>query len=200
MSFSAPRCETLQELAQPLLWELIQRKGATHSDTLGHRGLATAGSGTRRFAARSVAEHMTMARRQTICSRGEYQRHADTTGAVPPRHLRDIALRRMRQIFFATADTKLAGLFVRKFRFLEISLGTSSWSGSHEYRARLVVWERSRLAASPSKRSANQELDLRGPDEPVANSVPKHPATRFALCYQRFAAQGDLRSRTFRAT
>lgn len=33
-------------------------------------------------------------------------------------HLRDISLTRMRQIFFATADTKLAGLLVRKFGFL----------------------------------------------------------------------------------
>lgn len=33
-------------------------------------------------------------------------------------HLRDIALTRERQIFFATADSKLAGLFGRKFRFL----------------------------------------------------------------------------------
>ncbi len=33
-------------------------------------------------------------------------------------HLRDIALTGMRQIFFATADTKLTGLFVRKFGFL----------------------------------------------------------------------------------
>ncbi len=33
-------------------------------------------------------------------------------------HLRDISLTGMRQIFFATADTKLAGLFLRKFGFL----------------------------------------------------------------------------------
>ena len=33
-------------------------------------------------------------------------------------HLRDIALVGKRQIFFATADSKLAGLFVRKFGFL----------------------------------------------------------------------------------
>ncbi|OFV93786.1 MAG: hypothetical protein A3G76_03765 [Acidobacteria bacterium RIFCSPLOWO2_12_FULL_65_11] len=33
-------------------------------------------------------------------------------------HLRDIALSGQRQIFFATADSKLAGLFGRKFRFL----------------------------------------------------------------------------------
>lgn len=33
-------------------------------------------------------------------------------------HLRDIALGGERQIFFATADSKLAGLFGRKFRFL----------------------------------------------------------------------------------
>ena len=33
-------------------------------------------------------------------------------------HLRDIALTGRRQIFFATADAKLAGLFTRKFRFL----------------------------------------------------------------------------------
>lgn len=33
-------------------------------------------------------------------------------------HLRDIALSVQRQIFFATADSKLAGLFGRKFRFL----------------------------------------------------------------------------------
>ena len=33
-------------------------------------------------------------------------------------HLRDIALSGERQIFFATADSRLAGLFGRKFRFL----------------------------------------------------------------------------------
>ncbi|MDD5094040.1 MAG: AAA family ATPase [Dehalococcoidia bacterium] len=33
-------------------------------------------------------------------------------------HLRDIAIQGSRQIFFATADTKLAGLFRQKFRFL----------------------------------------------------------------------------------
>ncbi len=33
-------------------------------------------------------------------------------------HLRDIALTGQRQIFFATADAKIAGLFGRKFRFL----------------------------------------------------------------------------------
>lgn len=33
-------------------------------------------------------------------------------------HLRDIALAGRRQVFFATADSKLAGLFSRKFRFL----------------------------------------------------------------------------------
>jgi DNA repair exonuclease SbcCD ATPase subunit len=33
-------------------------------------------------------------------------------------HLRDIALSGQRQIFFATADSKLGGLFGRKFRFL----------------------------------------------------------------------------------
>ncbi|MND00617.1 hypothetical protein D3C83_193000 [compost metagenome] len=33
-------------------------------------------------------------------------------------HLRDIALSEQRQIFFATADSKLANLFGRKFRFL----------------------------------------------------------------------------------
>jgi exonuclease SbcC len=33
-------------------------------------------------------------------------------------HLRDIALEGERQIFFATADSKLAGLFARKFRFM----------------------------------------------------------------------------------
>lgn len=33
-------------------------------------------------------------------------------------HLREIALEGERQIFFATADTKLAGLFARKFRFM----------------------------------------------------------------------------------
>ena len=33
-------------------------------------------------------------------------------------HLRDIALSGRRQIFFATADSKLGGLFGRKFRFL----------------------------------------------------------------------------------
>ena len=33
-------------------------------------------------------------------------------------HLREIALRGDRQLFFATADSKLAGLFARKFRFM----------------------------------------------------------------------------------
>jgi len=33
-------------------------------------------------------------------------------------HLRDMAIKGSRQIFFATADTKLAGLFRQKFRFL----------------------------------------------------------------------------------
>ena len=33
-------------------------------------------------------------------------------------HLREIALGGERQIFFATADSKLAGLFARKFRFM----------------------------------------------------------------------------------
>jgi exonuclease SbcC len=33
-------------------------------------------------------------------------------------HLRDLAIKGSRQIFFATADTKLAGLFRQKFRFL----------------------------------------------------------------------------------
>lgn len=33
-------------------------------------------------------------------------------------HLRDLAIKGSRQIFFATADTKLAGLFRHKFRFL----------------------------------------------------------------------------------
>lgn len=33
-------------------------------------------------------------------------------------HLRDIAIKGTRQIFFATADNKLAGLFRQKFRFL----------------------------------------------------------------------------------
>ncbi|MEI4523565.1 hypothetical protein [Pseudomonas sp. CCNWLW23] len=33
-------------------------------------------------------------------------------------HLRQIAIGGSRQIFFATADTKLAGLFRHKFRFL----------------------------------------------------------------------------------
>jgi energy-coupling factor transporter ATP-binding protein EcfA2 len=33
-------------------------------------------------------------------------------------HLREIALRGERQLFFATADSKLAGLFARKFRFM----------------------------------------------------------------------------------
>jgi DNA repair exonuclease SbcCD ATPase subunit len=33
-------------------------------------------------------------------------------------HLRDIALSNQRQIFFATADSKIAALFARKFRFL----------------------------------------------------------------------------------
>ena len=33
-------------------------------------------------------------------------------------HLRDIAINGSRQIFFATADSKLAGLFRHKFRFL----------------------------------------------------------------------------------
>lgn len=33
-------------------------------------------------------------------------------------HLRDLAINGSRQIFFATADTKLAGLFRHKFRFL----------------------------------------------------------------------------------
>ena len=33
-------------------------------------------------------------------------------------HLRDIALTGRRQIFFATADAKIGGLFGRKFRFL----------------------------------------------------------------------------------
>jgi DNA repair exonuclease SbcCD ATPase subunit len=33
-------------------------------------------------------------------------------------HLRDIALTGQRQIFFATADSKIGGLFARKFRFL----------------------------------------------------------------------------------
>ncbi|MNG31173.1 hypothetical protein D3C84_1169240 [compost metagenome] len=34
-------------------------------------------------------------------------------------HLRDLAISGSRQIFFATADNKLAGLFRHKFRFLE---------------------------------------------------------------------------------
>lgn len=38
-------------------------------------------------------------------------------GSVASR-LRDIALTRQRQIFFATADAKIGGLFGRKFRFL----------------------------------------------------------------------------------
>jgi DNA repair protein SbcC/Rad50 len=33
-------------------------------------------------------------------------------------HLRDLAMKKTRQIFFATADTRLAGLFRHKFRFL----------------------------------------------------------------------------------
>ena len=33
-------------------------------------------------------------------------------------HLRDLAINGTRQIFFATADSKLAGLFRHKFRFL----------------------------------------------------------------------------------
>jgi len=33
-------------------------------------------------------------------------------------HLRELALEGERQIFFATADSKLAGLFARKFRFM----------------------------------------------------------------------------------
>lgn len=33
-------------------------------------------------------------------------------------HLRDIALTNERQIFFATADSKIFALFARKFRFL----------------------------------------------------------------------------------
>jgi ABC-type lipoprotein export system ATPase subunit len=33
-------------------------------------------------------------------------------------HLRDVALSGKRQIFFATADSRLAGLFQRKFGFL----------------------------------------------------------------------------------
>jgi DNA repair exonuclease SbcCD ATPase subunit len=48
-------------------------------------------------------------------------------------YLRELALTEMRQIFFATADAKLAGLFRHKFRFLgdrqfrEISLRREVW-------------------------------------------------------------------------
>jgi hypothetical protein len=46
---------------------------------------------------------------------------ATSSSQLPPLvvevHLRELALAGKRQIFFATADAKFAGLFMQKFRF-----------------------------------------------------------------------------------
>lgn len=56
-------------------------------------------------------------------------------------HLRQLAIGGSRQIFFATADTKLAGLFRHKFRFLgdefkELRLSRTSWE---DYATQIAV-------------------------------------------------------------